>query len=250
MISYLYIQKVLTPLKKGQEQQKEFIASVSHELRAPLTVIKAGIGSVKKELSDDNFEDERILKAKRYIFPIESECIRMNRLINDMLLLSSVEQGNWSIIQETVDIETLLIEVYDTFCTLHSEDSRIINIDLSEEALKHISGDYERLKQVCMILLDNALSYTLSNSSIILRAYNRKTSICIEVEDHGEGMKEDEKERVFDAFYRRESSRNDKNHFGLGLSIAKQIIELHSGSISIKDTVGGGTTFYICLNVL
>lgn len=248
-VSGLYIQKVLDPIKRSREQQKEFIASVSHELRAPLTVIKAGISSIKNDLSKEKPEIDSMLKARRYIFPIESECLRMNRLINDMLLLSSAEQGSWTIRKEAVDLETLLIEVYDAYCVLHSEDTRSIRIDLSDEPLHQICGDYERLKQVCMILLDNALSYTSADKAIILRAYNKKSTVWIEVEDHGDGMTGEEKDRVFDAFYRRESARNDKNHFGLGLSIARQIITLHSSTISIKDTAGGGTTFCICLNV-
>lgn len=249
-VSYLYINKVLKPLEVGKAQQKEFIASVSHELRSPLTVIKAGVHSIKSELSVETVAQGNVKKARHYIFPIESECIRMNRLINDMLLLSTAEQDNWTIINENVDLETLLIEVYDTVCILHSKESRTIHIDLSGEPLQRICGDYERLKQVCMILLDNALNYTPADKPVTIRAYNHKPFVNIEVEDHGEGLPAEEKQRVFDPFYRRDLSRNDKNHFGLGLSIAKRLVELHEGSISIQDTAGGGTTFGISLHTI
>ena len=243
--SYYYVRYVVRPVEEANAKQKEFIASVSHELRSPLAVLQVGVGSMKKELNE--LEDGK--KLKRYLYPMEGECVRMNRLIEDMLLLAATDQKNWTIRTESVDVETLLIDCYDAFSMMNQEHQNQIQIDLSENSLPTIQGDAQRIKQVIMILLDNAMSYTNLADGITLRAYERNQEICIEVEDHGEGMSDAEKKKIFDRFYRREGSRSDRRHFGLGLSIAKRLIELHHGTIEVKDTKGQGTTFVIHLPV-
>jgi signal transduction histidine kinase len=91
------------------------------------------------------------------------------------------------------------------------------------------------------------MSYTPSGGRIALRAYNQKHCVVIEVEDHGSGISEEHKTHVFERFYRGDQSRNEKKHFGLGLSIAKELAELHQGDIVIRDTMGGGATFVVRL---
>jgi len=245
IFSFCYVGYVVRPVEEANTKQKAFIASVSHELRTPLAVLQVGVGSLKKEL--DVMEDGT--RLKRYLYPMEGECVRMNRLVEDMLLLAATDQKNWTIRTESVDIETLLIECYDSFCMMNQEHQNQIQIDLSEEVLPEIQGDTQRLKQVIMILLDNAMSYTNPEDGITLRAYAKDHEISIEVEDHGEGMSDAEKQKVFEQFYRRENSRNNRRHFGLGLSIAKRLVELHQGRIEVKDTKGQGTTFVVHLPV-
>ncbi len=236
-ISTLYIGKILKPLEEGQKEQNAFVASASHELRSPLTVIKAGVASLREDIS----------KAEQFLPHIEAECNRMNGLVNDMLQLAASDAGIWSMHTEEVDMDTLLIESYDMYCTLRNGQDYQLALHLPEEDLHKITGDKERIKQILAILVDNAIHYSLSGEVITLRAYNRKRAVAIEVEDHGKGISEEDKKRIFERFYRGDKSRNEKNHFGLGLSIAKELIRLHDGSIYVKDTAGGGATFVLQL---
>lgn len=242
LFSYLFIKKVVRPVEEGQQKQVEFIAAASHELRSPLTVIRTGITTIRKnpEKSDS-------------ILPyIESESDRLVSLINDLLLLAASDAKTWSLAMDSVDMETLLIEVYDTFCSLYNEHKIPIEFKLSDADLPHIIGDHDRIKQVLTILIDNALRFTDKNKGILLRAYRshkRNPNLVIEVIDYGPGIPDKEKQHIFDRFYQADSSRTDKKHYGLGLSIAKQLILKHGGTLQVLDTPNAGATFQICLPV-
>ena len=235
LTSYLFIGKVLRPLEEGQKKQIAFVAAASHELRSPLTVIKAGLSSIREDAS----------KMDQFLPHIEGECDRMTRLISDMLLLASTDAKTWSLSGEQIDMDTLLIECYDLFCTCYNNRNYELRLDLPEENLYAIYGDRERIKQILIIIVDNAMSYTPSGGEIVLRAYNQKNHVYVEVEDHGAGISDKNKKQVFERFFKGDQSRSDKKHFGLGLSIAKELIELHEGDVFIKDTAGGGATFVL-----
>lgn len=237
LFSFLYIGKIIKPLEEGQKRQVAFVAAASHELRTPLTVMKAGLSSIKEDTS----------KIDAFLPHIEEECDRMTRLIGDMLLLASSDAKTWSLFKEPVEIDTLLIETYDMFCTFCNNKNHPLTLYLPDEELPVIHGDRERLKQIFTILIDNAMSHTPLGEAITLRASIQKNYVIIEVEDHGPGIGDEDKKLVFERFYKKDQSRNDKKHFGLGLSIAKELTELHEGNIFIKDTPGGGATFVLWL---
>lgn len=220
----------------GIKRQVAFVAA-SHELRAPLTVMKAGLSSIREDTS----------KVNVFLPYIEEECDRMTRLISDMLLLASSDAKTWSLVKEPVEIDTLLIEIYDMFCSCYNNKNYRLHLSLPEEELPVIYGDAERIKQILTILIDNAMSYTPAEGVIALMAYSQKDYVIVEVEDHGPGISDEDKKLVFERFYKKDQSRNDKNHFGLGLSIAKELAELHGGNITVKDTPGGGATFVLWL---
>lgn len=239
LVSFLYIGKVLRPLEEGQRKQNAFVAAASHELRTPLTVIKAAAASIKEDVG----------KADQYLPHIEGECNRMTRLISDMLLLASADAKTWSLQKEKLDLDTILIECYDMFCTCRKSSDPELTLDLADEKQHMILGDKERIRQIILILLDNATNYGKDGKQISIRAYNKKNYTVVEVEDHGHGIADDDKTRIFDRFYQGNQSRTDKKHFGLGLSIAKELVELHGGDIKVKDTPGGGATFLFRLPV-
>jgi signal transduction histidine kinase len=239
IISSLYIGRVIRPLEEGQRKQNAFVAAASHELRSPLTVIKTGAASIREDVS----------KADQFLPHVERECERMSRLINDMLLLAAADAKTWDLNKGPVDMETLLIECYDMICNCLNQNGANIALDLPQKALYIVEGDRERMKQILTILVDNAISHTGKGDNIIIRAYNQRHSVVLEVEDHGDGIPNEEKKRVFERFYRGDQSRSEKKHFGLGLSIAKELVELHQGDITIRDTQGGGATFIVRLPV-
>lgn len=235
LISSLYIGKVIRPLEEGQEKQNAFVAAASHELRAPLTVIKTGVASIRGDISG----------ADQFLAHVEGECDRMTRLINEMLLLAAADAKHWKLSMEPVDMDTLLIECYDMICTCLNEKQAVITLELPEEELCCINGDRERIKQILTILTDNAMDHTPEGERIVIRAYHQKRHLVIEIEDHGEGIIEEEKKHIFERFYRGDASRTSKKHFGLGLSIARELVELHQGEILVRDTPGGGATFVV-----
>ncbi len=233
LISFLYIDRVLQPLEEGQQKQNAFVAAASHELRTPLTIVKAAVTSLR----EDN------AKVDQFLPYIEGECNRMTRLISDMLLLASADAKTWSLQKEKMDLDTLLIESYDMFCSCRKPYDIDLTLELTEGESHMVMGDKERISQVVAILIDNAMSYGKEGKTVALRVYNWKSYAIVEVMDHGCGISSEEKKLIFDRFYQGNKSRTEKKHFGLGLSVAKELVELHGGDITVKDTPGGGSTF-------
>ncbi|MGL5677690.1 MAG: sensor histidine kinase [Cellulosilyticaceae bacterium] len=240
ILSHIFINKAIQPVFEAQKRQVEFIAAASHELRSPLTVIQTGLSSFKDNLP----------LASSYLPTIENECKRMNRLINDMLFLATSDANTWSIHTETIDMDTLLIEVYDLLCPFTNTSHHELFLDLPNAPLPIIKGDPERLKQLLTILIDNAIHYSPEHTPIYLRSHATKCHLIIEVEDHGPGIPSTQKHLIFNRFYRSTESRTNKNHFGLGLSIAYELTNLHGGNILVGDTSGGGATFIIQLPLI
>lgn len=239
VVNRCFVTKMLKPIEENNEKQTSFIASASHELRSPLAVISANNSAIVS-ITPESYE---------FTNGIDRECKRMARLIDDMLLLASTDANTWILNKDLLQTDTLLIETYETYFAFCQQNGHPLYLDIPENELPSIHGDKERMQQVFSILIDNAVSYTKLNTKIILRGYLLNNQMCIEVEDHGAGIPEVHKKHIFDRFYRMDSARNDKKHFGLGLSIAKELIQQQGGRISIRDTVGGGTTFLLQFKV-
>ena len=169
----------------------------------------------------------------------------MSRLIRDMLILASSDAKTWSIQKEIIDIDSYLIDLYDSFSSFCQEKDYNLTLNFEQDSLPHIFADKDRLTQVLYILIDNAITYSPPKSMITLRPYIKKSTFFLEVEDHGIGITKEQKELIFHRFYRVDKSRNDNSHFGLGLSVAKELMELQNGVINVKDTINGGSTFII-----
>lgn len=235
--SYKLVNNALGPVAENDKRQREFIAAASHELKSPLAVIKANNSAIRIDL-DAN---------RQFVNVINSECNRMSRLIEDLLILASSESGKWSINKEKIELDTLLIETYEIFEPIYNENAKKMFLEIPEESLPIIDGDKERIKQVLAILLDNAMNYAGDNITVIIRGRQEKNKIVMEIEDNGIGISDDNKLHIFERFYRVDDSRKDKSHFGLGLSVAYELVRLHGGTIDIRDTSGGGSTFIVSL---
>lgn len=239
LVSSWMVNKSLKPVEESRRRQTEFIAAASHELKSPLAVIRANASAVM-------VEPER---AEHFTKGIEKECSRLAALIEDMLLLASVDARSWKIRKELLDMDTLLIEVYDLFYPFCREQGKDLQLKLQGDILPKAEGDRERIKQILAVLIDNAVTYTVENDTILLLGYVKKNRIYLEVEDHGPGVVTEKKNEIFERFYRADKARKDKTHFGLGLSIARELTELHGGSITVSDTKGGGATFTVSLPI-
>lgn len=241
VVSWKFVGKSLKPVEENRKRQTDFIAAASHELKAPLAVLQTSASALK-------YGDKQAMFIKN----IENECVRMSNLIEDMLLLASTDAKNWSIHQLVIDADTLVLETYERMDALCREQGYRLVLELPAEPLSRIEGDKERLIQVLSILIHNALSYAnaIERKEILLRAYEKRSYLYIQVIDYGIGIKEEIKANIFERFYRGDEARNEKNHFGLGLSIAKEIIELHGGVIQCENMQEKGATFTIKLKRL
>ena len=146
-------------------------------------------------------------------------------------------------------MDTLLIDLLESVQPACREKGISLHLELPSEALPHVWGDPDRIRQIFMVLLDNARYYTPSGSSIFLQAQvdKKKHFLYFQVEDEGCGISQENKPYVFDRFYQADSARSDKQHFGLGLSIAKELVLLHHGTITLSDTPKGGCCFTVTL---
>lgn len=173
------------------------------------------------------------------------EGMRVSSLVGDMLTLSQSDTNRFTIQKKPVELDTLLMNSYEAFVPLAQDKSISLSVELPEDALPPCSADPERISQVISILLHNAISYTPEHGHITLSLMIRRDKFHISVTDNGIGISDEDKKRIFDRFYRAEKSRSTKDHFGLGLSIAYEIIKAHNGSISVTDVEGGGSCFTV-----
>ena len=237
VFSWFFTGKMLRPLEENRKRQTQFIASASHELRSPLAVILSSVQAIEADTGE----------CRRFLSTIKSEGTRMSRLIGDMLALANADNKSWSIMKSPCELDTLLLETYEKYEPLLREKGISMNVELPDESLSPCRCDGGRISQVLGILLDNGASYVPAGGKIRLGVEEKEKYFRIYVEDNGPGISDENKEAVFQRFYRADSSRKDKQHFGLGLCIAKEIVTLHHGSIRIEDTKGGGTTFVVRL---
>jgi signal transduction histidine kinase len=240
LVSMYLISRMIRPIEESNQKQTSFIAAVSHELRSPLSVIMANSAAISVTSNE----------SRKFLEGINKECKRMARLIDDMLLLANMDTKNWNIKSEPVEIDTLLAETYEAYLPLFNYHKLIFELELQEDELPVIQGDRDRLSQILAILLDNAISYTPAGKKVTLRGYKSVHYLNIEIEDQGVGITDEDKEHIFDRFYRADPSRSDKKHFGLGLSIANELVQYHGGKISVRDSNdAGGSTFVIQLHI-
>lgn len=236
--SYFLIGYLIKPLIKAQTAQIDFFSNASHELRSPLTTISCALESCQ------GANTEEILHYNNIAI---KETIRMKRLVNDMFTLSALDSGTISIHKEPVLLDNLIIDAYDKFQLPAARKKIHISFHFPEDIQTKILCDSERISQVLTILLDNAISYTPVTGIIQISLQSRAHYISFSVSDSGPGIPDCNKKEIFNRFYRCDNSRTDKKHFGLGLSIAKEIVELHSGKITVSDSTSGGAAFTVSL---
>lgn len=242
LFSFFFTKKLLAPIEQNRKEQIQFVAAASHELRTPLAVILSCVSAIKKASPE---EEENFLST------IASEGQRMSRLINDMLLLSQADAHAFPIRLQPVECDTLLLNSFETFEPMAREKNISFTVSLPETALPPCLCDGERFSQVIAILLHNAVSYTPSGGTVSLAlsldTVKKPESLILSVADNGIGIPDEEKNKIFQRFYRSDQSRSVKDHFGLGLPIAHEIVRSLEGTIRVADTPGGGSTFLVRL---
>jgi len=219
--------------------QQRFLADVSHELRTPLTVIKGNVSLMRhvKQVDEDSLDS------------IEDEADRLTRLVGDLLLEAQAESGKLPLHFAPVELDTLLLEVFKEMHVLARER---VQLKLTEIDQIMINGDRDRLKQVLINLISNAIKYTPQGGFVYLSLGKSKDNARLIVRDNGQGIPSEDLPHIFERFYRAEKSRTRSKvgGFGLGLSIAYWIVNHHGGQIEVDSAEGKGTTFCIYLPLL
>lgn len=223
------------------KSRREFVANVSHEMRTPLTSIK---GACETILGDAEMNDEM---RSFFLGMAVEECDRMTRIVSDLLVLSRLDdkRTRWSIGE--VDVVGMLSHIFEVMKVDAAAHSHTLKYDVPT-ALPIITADKERVEQVLVNILSNAIKYTPNGGTVTLAARQVRAGISITVNDTGIGIPEEDLPHLFERFYRVEKSRtSETGGTGLGLAIAKEIVEAHGGTITIDSEVGMGTVVTITL---
>ncbi|MDN3018415.1 ATP-binding protein [Paenibacillus sp. BSR1-1] len=229
----------ITELKKLEQMRKDFVANVSHELKTPVTSIKG----FAETLLDGAMNNKETLEAFLSIILKESD--RLQTLIQELLDLSKIEQQGFQLAMQDLDLHTLLEEVI----TLLNGKAQTKGIHLeliSKQQQVIIKGDVDRLKQVFINLIANAITYTPAGGEVKVILLEHGENVRIHVKDSGVGIKKEEIPRIFERFYRVDRARSrNSGGTGLGLAIVKHLIEAHHGQISVRSELGEGSEFII-----
>jgi heavy metal sensor kinase len=231
--------ETLERLENLFQAQRRFLADVSHELRTPLTGIRGNVDLIRQF----GKADEESLEA------ISSEVERMTRMVQDLLLLAQAETGKLPLAQEPVEMDTLMLEVYRQGKVL-ANDKMVLKIGREDQA--RVIGDRDRLKQVILNLVANAIEHTPNGGEIRLDLVCDGTNARLSVTDTGQGIPTEDLPHIFERFFRRDPSRTRRSGggAGLGLSIAYWITRSHDGTIEVESKEEQGSIFTVVLPLL
>lgn len=238
LISRFFANKSIQPIKEAFDKQKQFIADASHELKTPLTVINTNV-----DVLLSNKEDS-IHNQSKWLYYIKSEAERMNKLTSDLLYLAQVDYSDVKMIFSDFNLSEAVEHIILTMEGVVFENNISLHYDIEPNLI--VSGNIEQIKQVIMIFLDNAIKYTYKKGKINLVLNKNHNKINLSVTNTGKGIPEEHISKIFNRFYRTDKSRaRNSGGYGLGLAIAKAIVEQHNGKISVKSIVDKKTTFSI-----
>ncbi|SHH35743.1 His Kinase A (phospho-acceptor) domain-containing protein [Clostridium collagenovorans DSM 3089] len=237
-VSIFLTSKTIKPIKESFEKQKQFIADASHELKTPLAIIKTN-SSVLLENSDDTIRNQ--IKWLNYI---DSQTNRMSLLINEMLSLTKLDTEEQGANFSQIDLSKLIENTLLSFEAVLFEN----DIKLESTIIKNIiiSAELEDIKKLFNILLDNAIKYTTKNGKININLYEENNKVKLSIRNTGQGIEKKNLEKIFERFYRVDISRaRYTGGYGLGLSIAKSIVQKHHGKIYAESIVNESATFMV-----
>lgn len=230
----------ITEIVKLENMRRDFVANVSHELKTPLTSIN---GFVETLIINEDLPSD---KRNRFLAIIQKESDRLKRLIEDILLLSSIESKN-NLVTENVLLYNVFKEVYEMISYIASSKHIKIYYNFEDEKVAiQAYGDY--IKQLFLNLIDNAIKYTPEGGTVIINQFTRNNEITIEVIDNGVGIPKEDQSKIFQRFYRVDKARSRSvGGTGLGLAITKHIVNSLQGNISVESKLGEGSKFIVTI---
>lgn len=238
-VGLLMVIQDITKMKMLENMRSEFVANVSHELKTPLTSIK-GFAETLKDVEDENVR-------KKFLDIINIEAERLTRLINDILILSELENKEYALNFDRLNVLEILEEIQYIMKPL--AESKNIEIYFESNCYDvYVYGDRDKFKQMLINLLDNAIKYTNEGGKVKIKLEKNNNQVVISVIDNGIGIPKEHLPRLFERFYRVDKARSRSlGGTGLGLAIVKHVVNLMKGKIDVESKVGEGTTFKITL---
>ena len=211
---------ITKPVIDSFERERRFIGDASHELKTPIAVIIASIDAYTQD------------KNKKWLDNIKTESDRMNKLVTDLLDLNSLENNSKEFKMEDLDFSKLIESSLLPYESLFYEKNLKFDYDIEKGI--NLTVNAEKIKELISILIDNAIKYNIDKGKVNVKLYKDK-EVYLTVSNTGETIKDEDQKKIFDRFYKVDKSRNrNSNNYGLGLSIAKKIVELHNGNISVS----------------
>jgi heavy metal sensor kinase len=232
------VNDMLGRLEMSFDTQQRLVADVSHELRTPLTTIQGNLDLLRRGAADDPAMRNDSLAA------IGNETARMRRLVNDLLLLAQADAG-LQLQLHPVELDTLLLDVYRQGQVISQGTGVRVRLGAEDQAV--VLGDADRLRQLLLNLVDNAIKYTPSGGDVTLTLKREAGWVLVSVADTGCGIPPEDLPHIFERFYRADRSRARPGGAGLGLSIAKWVAEAHGGELEVESELGQGTVFTLYL---
>ncbi len=235
--------EMLDRMQRYIDQQSQFVGDVSHELRTPVAIIQGHMQLLQRWGKDDPKVLDESLAA------VVAETNRMNSLVQEMLDLSRAEQVEVNYHDATTPVREVVHQVYNNFQMIHPDFHFVLDDDLRKDETVKIYRDH--LEQILIILCDNAVKYSKEQKQIHLSLSRNLRAVEIGVQDFGEGISAEELAKVFDRFYRVDKARSRKRGGnGLGLAIAKRLVEGYHGTITVESQLGSGSLFRITLPIV
>ncbi len=239
-LGYVLAGITLAPIAQMIVEQKDFVSNASHELRTPLTSIRSEIEVFLRDKKADFFDAKALLKSNL------EEVAKMQKLSNYLLSLNRYQSGVANLNFTKLDFKNIAEAAVNNVEKL-AQDKKI-TIEKRLKSAK-LNGNEDSLEELAVILLDNAIKYSTAGKKIIIKTKKLGLEGVLEVQDFGVGIKKNDLGNIFEKFYKAEGSRNKEkvDGYGLGLSIAKSIVDLHGGQINVKSELGHGTTFKVVI---
>ncbi len=233
------INQTLDRMERLLRAQQQFLADVSHELRTPLTAVRGNADLMRQAKT---YDDESIMV-------IQEESARMGRLVDDLLLLARADTGGLPMRQERVQLDDLFFEVFRKMRVLQKKTR--VTLAVKEIDQVAVIGDPDRLDQVMINLVDNAIKYTTAGGTVDMSLSQADGMAQLVISDSGIGIPEEDVPYIFNRFYRVDKARaRAQGGSGLGLSIVEWIVDAHQGKIEVESEVGVGTTFTVYLPIM
>lgn len=220
--------------KKLDQMRLDFFANVSHELRTPITVVRA----YTETLADGMVQDQE--KIEQYYNRMLSECKSMERLVGDLLILSKMQNPDFAIEKEPVNLQQVFDDIMRSAGAIAEKKSIVLEVT-GDSPCPMILGDYDRLRQMFMVILDNAIKFSEENKTVHINL-SKADKIKVSIKDEGIGIDPSDIDNIFEKFYK-SNLRQNAGGSGLGLAIAKQIALKHDGTIDVNSTPGKGSEF-------
>ncbi|SFG20436.1 sensor histidine kinase [Sporolactobacillus nakayamae] len=243
VVGYFLARRALRPIEKAWDRQNRFVADASHELRTPLSIIQLKIEGLLRQ------PRQKVQEVGEDIAVMLDETRRLSKLVGNLLTLARSDSNRLEINLAPLDLSAMLKKVTEPFAEMADFEEKSFTLDGADDPI-YINGDEQRVHQLLVILLDNAMKFTPKGGAITVDCSRENKYARLSVSDSGCGISDEDLPHIFDRFYQVDSARSGQKGTGLGLSIAEWIVQKHRGKIEATSAVDEGTTFIVRLPLL